>query len=273
MLILCTTDISRITDSKYTDTCAHCSTGSTCATDMFAFGKTIKLLEASCNPRDGQQVSMASCLVSSLTAPTPEHRLCASEVLQHAFFAPAKDSLRAQIAECSLCLSSACVAGRVNASLGVTCSLNQHFLCAACVEALVAKAIQQGGDDSAANLSRLSDGKVLYIYEHMKIRQWSGAVYTCIHAYAALPAHIAFALRLYMYKHMHIHRCTAHTALHFSLVCCATTEIRSSQGHYLLLPSIATCMHACDCLRTVKSVSLRLRWSRSSNWYATLGFP
>jgi hypothetical protein len=128
---------------------------------MFAFGRTVKAVQSACDPTDEQQdVVMAASIISRLTAPLTSERLSASQAVQHDFFAPAKASLKTQTAECFLCLSPACVGGRVNASMGVTCSLNQHFLCAACVGALVEKATQRGGDDCAANLTRLSNGKI-----------------------------------------------------------------------------------------------------------------
>jgi hypothetical protein len=141
-----------------------CSTGSTFATDMFAFGRTIACVNAACDPPDDQeevvQVVRAAAIISSLTAQDPKARLCASDAVHHDFFAPAKESLKTETAECNMCVGVACPCGRVNANTGVTCSLGQHFVCSSCLEALLIKAIQPGNDDNTANLSRLSDGKI-----------------------------------------------------------------------------------------------------------------
>jgi hypothetical protein len=133
---------------------------------MFAFGRTIACVAAACDPpdtetRDGLAETLGSAaIMSRLTAQDPAQRLCAADALMHDFFAPAKESLKAMTAECSMCLGASCPCGRVGADAGVTCSLSQHFVCASCVEALVGQATQRGGDDNTANLSRLSDGKI-----------------------------------------------------------------------------------------------------------------
>jgi hypothetical protein len=137
-------------------------TGSTPSTDMFAFGRTIACVEAACDPPDDQNVVRAAAIISILTAQDPKRRLCASDAVGHDFFTPAKESLKTQTADCNLCLGASCPSGRVrvNANMGVTCSLGQHFVCSSCLEALSVKAIQPGNDDNTANLSRLSDGKI-----------------------------------------------------------------------------------------------------------------
>ena len=128
---------------------------------MYAFGRTIARVEKACDPPDGQPQAVPSAsFITRLTAEDPKARLCAADALIHDFFAPATESLKTQTAECRLCLADSCPDGRINASMGVTCSLGQHFVCGSCLEALVAQATQRGGDDNTANLSRLSDGKI-----------------------------------------------------------------------------------------------------------------
>jgi serine/threonine protein kinase len=135
-------------------------TGSTFATDMFAFGCTIACVESACNPSSSQQAVLAASIISSLTAANPLRRMRACDVLQHDFFSPANISLKTQTAKCDMCLGASCPCGHIKTSMGVTCSLNQHFLCSSCLETLAVKSTQHGGDDSMANLSRLSDGKI-----------------------------------------------------------------------------------------------------------------
>ncbi len=84
----------------------------------------------------------------------------AGDAVEHAFFAPARDSHKTETAECTMCIGSACPCGRVNINMGVSCSVSQHFVCTSCLESLVSEAIKPGGDHGTANLSRISDGKI-----------------------------------------------------------------------------------------------------------------
>lgn len=137
-----------------------CSTGSTFATDMFAFGQTMACVEDACNPKDITEAVPAASIISSLTIKDYKLRMTASKALEHSFFDATKEVLKAEMAECAMCIGDACPVGRVKASEGVICSVSQHFVCASCLEALVAKSLQPGGDNNTANLSRLSDGKI-----------------------------------------------------------------------------------------------------------------
>jgi hypothetical protein len=127
---------------------------------MFAFGRTIGEVKSACDPSEDIDVVRAEVIVTCLCEQDPEKRMCASEAVLHAFFAPAKESRKTQTAECTLYIHDGCPRGRVNMSMGVTCSTSQHFLCASCLETLVAKAMEPGGDHNTANHSRLADGRI-----------------------------------------------------------------------------------------------------------------
>jgi hypothetical protein len=127
---------------------------------MFAFGRTIGCVEGACDPLDEVGAVRAAAIISSLTAQTHTARLCAADTVGHNFFDPAKECFKAQAAECTMCLSTSCPCGLINANMGVACSLGQHFLCLPCLESLVAQAIQHCSDSNTAHLSRLSDGRI-----------------------------------------------------------------------------------------------------------------
>jgi hypothetical protein len=131
---------------------------------MFAFGRTIDKVKSACNPPDGgdghgADAVRADAIVEGLCDQRAEKRMRAASAVEHAFFAPARESHKTETAECTMCIGTACPCARVNIKMGVTCSVNQHFVCASCLESLVTEAIKPGGDTNTANFTRMSDGK------------------------------------------------------------------------------------------------------------------
>jgi hypothetical protein len=139
-------------------------TGSTFATDMFAFGRTIDKVKSACDAPDdvpcGGPAVRAQALVTLLCEHNAQKRMRAGDAVEHAFFGPARDSHKTETAECTMCIGTACPCGRVNINTGVSCSASQHFVCASCLESLVREATKPGGDHSTANLTRITDGKI-----------------------------------------------------------------------------------------------------------------
>jgi hypothetical protein len=75
------------------------STGSTFATDMFAFGRTIEEVKSACDPSDGDvgdvvngggDAMSAGAIVARLCDHSVGKRMCAADAVEHAFFAPAR---------------------------------------------------------------------------------------------------------------------------------------------------------------------------------------
>jgi hypothetical protein len=151
-----------------------CRTGSTFATDMYAYGRTIHNVKEACDPRNtttatalqqrcnNTDVVRTDVIIEALTSSRDyTKRMCASEAVRHAFFKPAKMTLLEQTAECNMCIGEECVEARVNVNMGVTCARDQqHFICNGCLEGLVIASVRPGSDSDSANLSRMSDGKI-----------------------------------------------------------------------------------------------------------------
>ena len=143
-------------------------TGSTIATDMYAFGKTVECVKGRCGGAElseafaageleGEPLTSAAAdeFIHLLTAPDPSERLKADEALKHSFFSPVLAWSLRQIRECSLFLCEKCPGGRVALKNGIECS-HGHFLCNGCLEMLTKQA---GSDEIRIQFQR--EGRIL----------------------------------------------------------------------------------------------------------------
>jgi hypothetical protein len=136
------------------------STGSTRATDMFAFGHTIFKVASACDLEHVTSSAPAAKIVASLTSTEAADRLTAEQTVQHAFFDAARDSCANQIAgwsKCHLRLGDKCPDGHTKLSMGMACT-KEHFVCLSCFENVMHDACEPG---SAMGMrARMSDGRI-----------------------------------------------------------------------------------------------------------------
>jgi tRNA A-37 threonylcarbamoyl transferase component Bud32 len=107
-----------------------CKTGATTKTDMFAFGVTVKVIDA----------ADSGDLVKMLCDADHAKRSSAVDTLQHDYFAPAIRWEQGEQRQC--CVSAYCGGELVAVAEGLECSGpgDRHFVCRECFETLVEKA-------------------------------------------------------------------------------------------------------------------------------------
>ena len=140
------------------------ATGATFATDMFAFGSTVDAVRAKCDPSADQREQddtqqLVAAFITDLTHQDPLVRTSAAQALKHGFFEPVTVYQRAETRVCGQMLNERCVEERIALSQGIQCATG-HFTSAWCLEALVLKSIEAGGDTNCALHTRQADGKI-----------------------------------------------------------------------------------------------------------------
>jgi hypothetical protein len=107
-----------------------CKTGATTKTDMFAFGVTVKVIDA----------ADSGDLVKMLCDADHAKRSSAADTLQHDYFAPAIRWEQGEQRQC--CVSAFCGGDLMPVAEGLECSGpgDRHFVCRECFDTLVEKA-------------------------------------------------------------------------------------------------------------------------------------
>jgi serine/threonine protein kinase len=145
-------------------------TGSTAASDMFAFGKTVESIKTHCedpssSARRLEDEDLASRAPSAtdefireLTATNPSDRPTAEDAIKYLFFQPVQAWRVTELRECSLLLDETCVNGRVALTRGVECS-HGHFVCNECLEKSTKMA-----ESEEVKIRRKREGRIMCPY-------------------------------------------------------------------------------------------------------------